>query len=141
MAEPRDPESGGPTISRLTEMLRRRFQRISTSEAANLLYPNHSDAELELESLKGEVSLIRLPLGLSWEYAAFQFDVAARAVIPIVAHANADLKAETDPWGALAWWETPIRIAGAQTPLELLARGQLTTKLVDNLTAIRRQAM
>ncbi|XGU20599.1 hypothetical protein ACETU7_08010 [Rhodococcus sp. 3Y1] len=35
----------------------------------------------------------------------------------------------------------PTRIAGTQTPLELLARGQLTTKLVDNLTAIRRQAM
>ncbi|MFF1945116.1 hypothetical protein ACFVWF_23600 [Rhodococcus qingshengii] len=52
-----------------------------------------------------------------------------------------DLNAETDPWGAIAWWETPIRIAGAKTPLELLARGQLTTKLVDHLTAIRRQAM
>lgn len=141
MAEPRDPESGGPTISRLTEMLRRRFQRISTSEAANLLYPNHSDAELRLESLRGQVSLIRLPRGLNWEYPAFQFDIAARAVIPIVTYANADLKAEIDPWGALAWWVTPIRIAGAQTPLELLARGQLTTRLVDNLTTMRRQAM
>lgn len=141
MAEPTHPDEEDPTMPTLTESLRRRFSCIRSAEAANLLYPNHSDAELRLESLRGEVSLIRLPLGLSWEYAAFQFDVAARAVIPIVAYANADLKAETDPWGALAWWETPIRIAGAQTPLELLARGQLTTKLVDNLTAIRRQAM
>lgn len=141
MAEPTDPDSGDPKVFRLTEMQRRRFQRMSTSEASNLLYPNHSDAELRPESLRGQVSLIRLPRGLNWEYPAFQFDIAARAVIPIVAYANADLKAETDPWGALAWWETPIRIAGAQTPLELLVRGQLTTKLVDNLTAIRRQAM
>lgn len=141
MTEPTDPECGDPTICPQTEMLRRRFQGISTSEAANMVYPNHSDAELRLESLRGEVSLIRLPHGPNWEYPAFQFDLAARAVIPIVAYANADLNAETDPWGTLAWWVTPIRIAGAQTPLELLARGQLTTRLVDNLTAMRRQAM
>lgn len=141
MTEPRDPECGDPTICPQTEMLRRRFQRMSTSEASNLLYPNCSDTEFRLESLRGQVSLIRLPRGLNWEYPAFQFDIAARAVIPIVAYANADLKAETDPWGTLAWWVTPIRIAGAQTPLELLTQGQLTPKLVDNLTAIRRQAM
>lgn len=141
MTEPRDPECGDPTICPQTEMLRRRFQRISTSEAANMLYPNHSDADLRLKALREKVSLIRLPRGLNWEYPAFQFDIAARAVIPIAAYANVDLKAETDPWGALAWWETPIRIAGAQTPLELLARGQLTTRLVDILTAMRRQAM
>ncbi|MDJ0105441.1 hypothetical protein QM646_03430 [Rhodococcus erythropolis] len=128
-------------MATLTESLRRRFSCIRSAEAANLLYRNHSDAELRLEALSGAFSLIRLPRGLNWEYPAFQFDIAARAVIPIVTYANADLKAEIDPWGALAWWETPIRIAGTQTPLELLARGQLTTKLVDNLTAIRRQAM
>ncbi|MFI7163842.1 hypothetical protein ACIBM3_15430 [Rhodococcus erythropolis] len=125
----------------LTKSLRRRFSCIRSAEAANLLYPNHSDAELRLEALRGEVSLIRLPHGPNWEYPTFQFDIAARAIIPIVAYANADLKAETNPWGALAWWETQIRIAGTQTPLELLARGQLTTRLVDNLTEMRRQAM
>lgn len=141
MAEPTHPDADDPTMPTLTESLRRRFSCIRSAEAANLLYPNHSDAELRLESLRGQVSLIRLPRGLNWEYPAFQFDIAARAVIPIVAHANADLNAETDPWGTLAWWVTPIRIAGAQTPLELLARGQLTTRLVDNLTTMRRQAM
>lgn len=123
------------------EELHQMISWVSDTEAANLLYPNHSDAELRLESLRGEGALIRLPRGLNWEYPKFQFDLAAGAVIPIAAYANVDLKAETDPWGALAWWATPIRIAGAQTPLELLARGQLTTRLVDNLTAMRRQAM
>ncbi len=141
MAEPTHPDEDDPRMPTLTESLRRRLSCIRSAEAANLLYRNHSDAELRLEALRGAFSLIRLPHGPNWEYPTFQFDIAARAVIPIVTHANADLKAEIDPWGALAWWETPIRIAGTQTPLELLARGQLTTKLVDNLTAIRRQAM
>lgn len=141
MAEPTHPDEDDPRMATLTESLRRRFSCIRSAEAANLLYPYHSDAELRLESLRGEGALIRLPRALNWEYPKFQFDLAAGAVIPIAAYANVDLKAETDPWGALAWWETPIRIAGAQTPLELLARGQLTTRLVNNLTAMRRQAM
>ncbi|NMM89659.1 hypothetical protein B2J88_35890 [Rhodococcus sp. SRB_17] len=141
MAEPRDPNSGDPTISWPTEALRQRFSSISSIEAAKILYPNESDAIPRLEVLRGEGSLIRLPDGPTWEFPEFQFDFNTGTLIPIVAYANRAMHADTDPWGALSLWDTPIRILAGQTLVEILLEERLTEKVIDNLLASYRQTM
>lgn len=40
-------------------------------------------------------------------FPAWQFDRARAQIHPVVAHINPQLSSATQPWDALAWWQTP----------------------------------
>lgn len=128
-------------IAKRVEALRHRFAWISSVEVATMLYSNDSDALDRVEVLCTRAPLIAVSDGENWEFPVFQFDREAGAVVPIVAYANRKMKADTEPWGALSWWETPIRLGGGKTPLELLAGGGLNEKFIDNVFASYRLGM
>jgi hypothetical protein len=128
-------------IAKRVESLRRRFAWISSVEASTIVDSNDSDALNHLEVLRTSAPLIAVSDAGKWELPVFQFDREAGVVIPIVAYANRKMKAATDPWGALSWWETPIRLGGGKTPLELLAGGGLNEQFIDNVFASYRLGM
>lgn len=128
-------------IAKRVEALRHRFAWISSVEVATMLYSNDSDALDHVEVLRTREPSIAVSDGENWEFPVFQFDREAGAVVPIVAYANGKMKADTDPWGALSWWETPIRLGGGKTPLELLASGGLNERFIDNIFASYRLGM
>lgn len=136
------PSPGYTTeIAKRVEALRRRFAWISSVEVATMLYPNDSDALDRVEVLCAREPLIAVSDGENWEFPVFQFDREAGAVVPIVAYANRKMKADTDPWGALSWWETPIRLGGGKTPLELLTGRGLNEQFIDGVFASHRLGM
>ena len=51
--------------------------------------------------------LVGIPSGTRFLYPAFQLDLRAQRVFPVVAAINRYFEASNDPWGVASWWVTP----------------------------------
>ena len=87
-------------------------------------------AEAETGRLRRSGALIGIPVGGSFAYPAFQFDVPGARVRTVVEHVNVALGAGDDPWGAASWWVSPhARLANA-TPQSLIGTDRENDLLV-----------
>lgn len=60
-----------------------------------------------LERLRSSSQLVALEHGSALVYPQFQFDRSRRRIRPVVGRVNQELRAVSDPWGALSWWTSP----------------------------------
>lgn len=64
--------------------------------------------------------LLGVPHRSRYLYPAFQFDLAARRLWPVVARVNQELGAVDDPWGVASWWVSSHARLRGRTPKDLL---------------------
>lgn len=109
-----------------------RYETVQAAEVGQILHRNADRSGRQAEALREDDQLIGFLVESQYHFPTFQFDRESGRIKDLVLYANKKLGASKDPYGALSWWETPIRMAEAQSPLDLLLAGKLSEKLVDN---------
>lgn len=73
-----------------------------------------------VRSLRSRNELLALPVGKSFRFPSFQFDVDGRGIHPVVRHINAALEAGQRPWDAAGWWVKANQGIEGAAPVTLL---------------------
>lgn len=131
----------GHGINDAIESLTSKYETIKAGEVGQILYPNASQSRGRVQSLRENDQLLGFQIGSHYHFPVFQFDLEKNCIKELVVYANKKLKVSKDPYGALSWWETPVRMARGVTPLQLLVKGELTQKFIDNVFASYRAGM
>lgn len=136
MTEPRDG-----VMRTMIESMVSRHATVSIDRVGQCLFPAETRLIDRIQDLREDDHLLGFRLGSRDQFPAFQFDWERRCIKEMVVYANRKLGVSRDPYGSLAWWETPIRMANEMTPLQLLSKNDLNQTLIDNVFASYRAGM
>lgn len=107
----------------------------SSSEVGEILSPTGKGLRTIAKKRRDANMLLGVKVGNQYRYPKFQFDVPRRMIIPVIAYANQEWESSADPWGTLEWWYSPEDSFGDHRPIDLVAAGKLTTKMIDEAVA------
>jgi len=128
--------------------MRLRVKKIRThqsgrvSEIAALLSTDYKTAKHNVNYLRGKHAVIGVQFRAGGErlYPLFQVDRQAGVFYPEVFSANRklfvanpDVPEGDQAWLALEWWETKQDVLNGNSPMDVLATGQLTQGVLDQL--------
>ncbi|MFF0541216.1 Abi family protein [Nocardia thailandica] len=113
--------AGDPIPAEHREILRH-FECMGTAEAGMVVDPSpvarrRSSA---VRYLRSKNHLLGLPVGKSYRFPSFQFDVGNQSLHPVVRKINIALNAGPEPWRAARWWITANGGAHGRAPLTML---------------------
>ena len=96
-------------------------EMLDSSAVGQLLGVGVRNTREEASRLRRGGQLLGLPnTRRTYVFPAFQFDVAARNLNPVVAQVNEELDALGDPWGVGSWWVSPHARLGGVAPRALV---------------------
>lgn len=139
--EARSTKDGDDHRNRAIEALISDCPMLKSGQVGRILYPHASQSRGRIQAMREADSVIGIKYGSHYKFPEFQFDIMKGCVKEPVEYANKKLQASKDPYGALSWWKTPVRMGDGLSPLELLEKDALNRTFIDNLFASHRLGM
>lgn len=112
-------------------------ETLSSSEVGEILSPTGKGLRTIAKQRRDANELLGVKLGRNrYRYPKFQLDLRRREIIPVVAYANRAWESSADPWGTLEWWYAPESAFGDRSPVDLVAKDELTAEMVDDAVGL-----
>lgn len=99
-----------------------REEMLDAAAVSRLLGSRSENLRQYANALRRRGDLIGIPHRNRYLYPAFQIDVDARRIDPLVQTINRLLGADEDPWGVASWWLSPNERLEGETPRDALSR-------------------
>lgn len=102
-------------------------EMLDSGALVKLMQPlgNVSEVRSYTKRLRDSSEVIALKAGRTYVYPHFQFDPEKHHIRPVVAKVNRILRANQDPWGAMAWWMSENPRWGHRRPVDHPDDGRL----------------
>lgn len=97
-----------------------RAEMFDSKAVSKVLGATSSNTRDAASARRARSDLVGIPSGTRFLYPAFQLDVRAKRVFPVVAAINRHFDASSDPWGVASWWVTPHPRLDEASPQSLI---------------------
>lgn len=115
---------------------------LSSSEVGEILSPTGKGLRTIAKQRRDANELLGVKIGRNrYRHPKFQLDLRRHEIIPVVAYANRAWECSADPWGTLEWWYSPESAFDDRHPVDLVAKDELTTAMVDDAIALAGRGM